>query len=258
MNKTANVKSLKDYAAFKGVAYETVRRQVLKYEAELSGHISIQGRTRYLDDYAMQFLDNKQQVKVVTVFEETGNDIKIAELEKIIADQKDEILYLHRKMDLKRDELDRINAAYIQLQKEYQALTDKQREVVADPVQTAAVHPDESKEEEKRETSSQEEPEKAQNSSDTPQNVPDQEEIEADKEEKERVNIDTLSGTDTHDNTAHERESVADPVQTAAVPEEKREENAVSDRSSAPDQEQEKQSQKNTGLLHRLFSFWKR
>ena len=50
--------SIKDYAGDSGVSYEAVRRQIKRYSEELDGHIRTEGRTQYLDEVAVAFLDS--------------------------------------------------------------------------------------------------------------------------------------------------------------------------------------------------------
>lgn len=72
--------SMKDLAKQNGVTYEAVRQQVKRYAKEIEGHIHLEGRTKFLDDYAVEFLENKRQANPVIVYE--GNkDEQIAQLE---------------------------------------------------------------------------------------------------------------------------------------------------------------------------------
>ncbi len=73
--------SMKDYAASKGVSYEAVRKQVNRYKDELDGHIFKQGRTQYLDDEAIAFLDDKRKNNPVVVLN-TNKDEEIERLER--------------------------------------------------------------------------------------------------------------------------------------------------------------------------------
>ena len=59
--------SLKEYAKSKQVSYEAVRKQVTRYSSELGDHVTIQNRTKLLDDYAVTFLDKKRQQNPVIV-----------------------------------------------------------------------------------------------------------------------------------------------------------------------------------------------
>ena len=49
--------SIKDYAKQKNVSYEAVRKQLVRYKDELQSHITTKNRMRFLDDYAVNFLD---------------------------------------------------------------------------------------------------------------------------------------------------------------------------------------------------------
>jgi len=55
--------TVREYAEQRSISYETVRRQLLTYRKQLSGHIFLEGRTRYLDEEAVSFLDTKRQEK---------------------------------------------------------------------------------------------------------------------------------------------------------------------------------------------------
>lgn len=112
--------SLKDYANTKGVSYESVRKQVNRYKEELEGHINKVGRTQYLDDEAVEFLDSKRAEHPVVVVEmekdeeiQRLNDenktllIKVAELqdkivslsEKLLVEKEERIALLEEKKE---------------------------------------------------------------------------------------------------------------------------------------------------------------
>lgn len=75
--------SIKDYAKSRKITYEAARQQVKRYEKELQGHIRKQNRTQYLDDYAVELLDDhRQQSPVVIVHQDRD-----AELEQLRADK---------------------------------------------------------------------------------------------------------------------------------------------------------------------------
>lgn len=89
--------SIKDYASKNNVSYEAVRQQVNRYAKELQGHIVKNGRTKYLDEEAEAFLDEKRKKNPVVV-EMSGNREQIewlrSEKEQLltkIASQADEI-----------------------------------------------------------------------------------------------------------------------------------------------------------------------
>lgn len=85
--------SIKEYANIKNVTYEAVRQSVKRYEEELKDHIFVQGKTRYLDDFAMDFLDQKRSVNPVVIYE-VSKDEEIERLNREVADLKDKVLKL--------------------------------------------------------------------------------------------------------------------------------------------------------------------
>lgn len=101
------MKSIKDYAEYKNISYEAVRKQVVRYKDELDGHIHVQNRTKYLDEYAEEFLDAKRAASPVVVIQESKDEkiqelsdrvneylIKIAELQDKIINRDEEIIKL--------------------------------------------------------------------------------------------------------------------------------------------------------------------
>lgn len=87
--------TLRDFAKENGVSYEAVRQQVNRYAAELEGHIHKQGRTQYLDDVAVSFLNSKRAQNPMIVYDK-DRDEELQELrgkvnalqEKVIAAQE--------------------------------------------------------------------------------------------------------------------------------------------------------------------------
>lgn len=78
------VMSIKDYARARKITYEAARQQVKRYEKELQGHIHRQNRTQYLDDYAVELLDDHRQQSPVVIV----NQDRDAELEQLRAENK--------------------------------------------------------------------------------------------------------------------------------------------------------------------------
>lgn len=68
--------SMRDYATKHGVSYQAIWKMANKYEKELEGHISTQNRTRYLDEEAQAFLDERRRVSPIVVIEETSKEEK--------------------------------------------------------------------------------------------------------------------------------------------------------------------------------------
>lgn len=65
------VLSLVQYCDNNKVSYEAIRRQIARYKKELEGHVSTQNRTRYLDEYAQDFLDQHRRVQSLILKEDT-------------------------------------------------------------------------------------------------------------------------------------------------------------------------------------------
>lgn len=53
--------TIKQFADDQKISYEAVRKQVVKYEKDLSGHIIKKDRTQYLDDFAVDFLTKRRR-----------------------------------------------------------------------------------------------------------------------------------------------------------------------------------------------------
>lgn len=87
--------SIRDLAKQNGVTYEAVRQQVKRYADELEGHIHVEGRTQYLDDYAVELLESKRQASPVVVYE-ANKDEEIARLRD---ENKNLLLQLNAKND---------------------------------------------------------------------------------------------------------------------------------------------------------------
>ena len=96
--------SIKNYAEKCGVSYEAVRKQVSRYRADLGDHIIIQGRTQYLDDEAVLFLDNKRAVNPVIIVENEKND-QIEELKEQNENLKIKIMELQDQLIRSQDQL---------------------------------------------------------------------------------------------------------------------------------------------------------
>lgn len=76
-----NVTTLRDYAKQNNISYEAVRKQVVRYAAELEGHLIKDGRQQFLDEEAVAFLDAKRQKNPLAIIQQS-KDEAIAELER--------------------------------------------------------------------------------------------------------------------------------------------------------------------------------
>lgn len=73
--------SLKEYAEQSHISYEAVRKQVIRYAAELEGHIIKDGRQQFLDEEAVAFLDEKRKKNPVVIYQ-ANKDEEIERLQK--------------------------------------------------------------------------------------------------------------------------------------------------------------------------------
>ena len=55
--------TVQEYASTYKLSYETVRAKIIRYKEELEGHIKIRKKTKYLDDFAVEFLENHRKPK---------------------------------------------------------------------------------------------------------------------------------------------------------------------------------------------------
>lgn len=76
--------SIRDYAKEQHITYEAARKQVRRYEAELEGHTYKQGRTQYIDDYAVELLNNHRRQNPVIIVQQDKDD----ELQQLRAENK--------------------------------------------------------------------------------------------------------------------------------------------------------------------------
>lgn len=52
--------TLKEYAKRRNISYEAVRKQVDLYREHIGKHLQFKGRTQYIDDEAVAFLDTRR------------------------------------------------------------------------------------------------------------------------------------------------------------------------------------------------------
>lgn len=110
-----NLISLQDYAEQKGISYEAVRSQIARYSDDktLMDHIHKIGRTRFLDEDAVEFLDKRRNSSPVVVVSGEKNhkieelELKIKELTEDRDRQRDEKeAYLKKIVELQEKGID--------------------------------------------------------------------------------------------------------------------------------------------------------
>lgn len=87
--------SFKDFARENSISYEAVRQQCKRYSIELDGHIYKEGRTQFLDDYAVEFLKTKRQKNPVVVLDLSKDE----ELEHLRQENKSLLIKLTEAQD---------------------------------------------------------------------------------------------------------------------------------------------------------------
>lgn len=101
--------TLKEYAELKNISYEAVRKQVKRYAKELEEHIIVQNRTKYLDEYAVEYLNQKRSASPIIVQEIAKDEeleqlrtenknllLKIAQLQDELLKEKDNVQQLQQ------------------------------------------------------------------------------------------------------------------------------------------------------------------
>lgn len=100
-----NLLTIKEYARKKNVSYEAVRKQIQKYkDGELKDHIIRKNKTQYLDEFAVDFLDNRRRESPIMVVQVDKDEeiqrlrdenkallLKVAELQDALLKEKDTV-----------------------------------------------------------------------------------------------------------------------------------------------------------------------
>ena len=103
--------SIRDYAKMNNVSYEAIRQQVKRYEDELNGHIIKQNRTQFLDDVAVDILDqHRKENPVVIINKDTDSRLEQLEDENKnllikVAQQADKISQLNEDLKNKTEQM---------------------------------------------------------------------------------------------------------------------------------------------------------
>lgn len=104
--------TIRQYSLSRGVSYEAVRRQTIRYSKELNGHIHKQGKKNFLDEYAINFLDEHRQPKSIVI----AND------DKAIQQEREQYL---QTIDTLRSKIESLQDTIINLQSESRALIEE-------------------------------------------------------------------------------------------------------------------------------------
>lgn len=66
--------TIREYAKQKGVSYEAIRKQIARYKDDLDGHLIREKRSILLDDFAVEFLDDRRRESPVIVLNESEKE----------------------------------------------------------------------------------------------------------------------------------------------------------------------------------------
>lgn len=101
--------TIKQYANDKNITYEAVRKQLKRYKNELEGHITLHGRTQYLDEAAVAFLDEKRNSSPVVIINQNKDEelqalreenkrllLVVTELQNALLTEKDAVKQLQQ------------------------------------------------------------------------------------------------------------------------------------------------------------------
>lgn len=81
-NEGRDMMSIKEYATARNISYEAARQQVRRYAADIAGHTVTRNRTQYLDDVAINYLDEHRKGNPVVVV----NQARVDEIARLRAD----------------------------------------------------------------------------------------------------------------------------------------------------------------------------
>lgn len=97
--------TFRDYADQRGISYEAVRQQVVRYRADLEGHIVRDGRQQLLDEEAVSFLESKRKKNPVTIIQQSKDEeLQLLRQQKEalmakVAEQGDKLDALHTRLE---------------------------------------------------------------------------------------------------------------------------------------------------------------
>ena len=75
--------TLKQFADEQKISYEAVRKQVIRYAEDLSGHVVKKERTQFLDEFAVKFLKEKRRESPI-ILQTTDQSEEIDQLKREI------------------------------------------------------------------------------------------------------------------------------------------------------------------------------
>ena len=73
-DKTVGLMTIKQFAESQNVTYEAVRKQIVSYGEDLKDHIIRNGRTQYLDEWAVEFLTKRRKENPVILLSQEKDE----------------------------------------------------------------------------------------------------------------------------------------------------------------------------------------
>lgn len=135
------IMTIKQFADSQGISYEAVRKQVVRYSDELSGHVIRKNRTQYLDEKAVEFLQERRRESPIV-------------LQTI--DQADEISRLQDQVESLKAQLVTAQNRLLEAQERVISLQDEVQKTLEDKARyTALLEDNEAKEKKLQETEDQ-------------------------------------------------------------------------------------------------------
>ena len=110
--------SLREYSRSHDVSYENTRAKISRYAKDLDGHIITQKGARYLDDFAVSFLDDHKRQKPVIVTDGKDPEKEIADLREQLEDLKARHMAAQEELVKTKNELLTDRQKIIELQEE--------------------------------------------------------------------------------------------------------------------------------------------
>ena len=130
--------TIKQFADSQGISYEAVRKQLHKYSEELSGHVIRKDRTRYLDEVAVKFLQERRRESPIILQN---------------MDQGEEISRLMDQVESLRAQLVSVQNKLLESQERIISLQDEAQKALEDKARyTALLEDNEAKEKKLQET----------------------------------------------------------------------------------------------------------
>ena len=123
--------TLKQYAISQRISYEAVRRQVTRYQKELSGHIIKRNRTQFLDEKAVEFLTDRRRSSPIILMNMDQSE-ENARLKEQVESLKAQLMTAQNELLKSQD--DRLKA-----QERIIALQDEAKKTLEDQAKYAAL-----------------------------------------------------------------------------------------------------------------------